>query len=163
VTDYRTGHIPNWLTFGALVVAPIAHASIAYAHAGGNAALVAAAYSIVGAIVCALVPLLLYRLGAMGGGDVKLLAALGALLTPMLGLEAELYGFIAAMLIAPARLIYEGKFLKMLGNTARLVANPFLPKAKRKEVPQEAMSWYRLGPAIFLGTLGAVVANWSGR
>ena len=162
-TDARTGHIPNWLTLSPLGLAPLAHAAFAASHGGGHAAreaLIAAAYSVVGALVCALVPLFLYRASAIGGGDVKLLAALGAICMPMLGIEAELYGFVAAALIAPARLAYEGKLFATLGNTMHLVANPLLPKAKRRTIDPASMTWFRMGPAIMVGTLGAVVANW---
>jgi prepilin peptidase CpaA len=140
--------------------APFAHATYAGLHAGTHAALIAFAYSVVGAVVCGLVPLFLYRLSAIGGGDVKLLAALGALCMPMLGLEAELYGFVAAALIAPARLAFEGKLFTTLGNAGRLALNPLLPKAKRKEIDPQKMTWFRMGPAIFVGTALAVFANW---
>jgi prepilin peptidase CpaA len=138
-TDFRTGHIPNPVTLVPLAAAPFAHATYAGLHAGTHAALIAFAYSVVGAVVCGLVPLFLYRLSAIGGGDVKLLAALGALCMPMLGLEAELYGFVAAALIAPARLAFEGKL---------------------KEIDPQKMTWFRMGPAIFVGTALAVFANW---
>ena len=159
-TDARTGHIPNWVTLLPLGIAPVAHAVFACVRGGGKEALFAAAYSIVGAFVCALVPLLLYRASAIGGGDVKVLAALGAICMPMLGIEAELYGFVAAAVIAPARLAYEGKLFATLGNTARLVGNPLLPKDKRRTSEPASMTWFRMGPAIFLGTLGAVFASW---
>jgi prepilin peptidase CpaA len=159
-TDARKGEIPNWITLWPLGLAPIAHAALAGAREGGKEALIAIAYSVVGAVVCSIVPLILYRMSAIGGGDVKLFAALGAVCMPMLGIEAELYGFVAAALIAPARLAYEGKLFATLGNTARLVVNPILPKAKRKEIDPASMHWFRMGPAILVGTLAAVVANW---
>ena len=77
----------------------------------------------------------------------------------MFGLEAEMYAFVAAALIAPARLAYEGKLWKTLGNSARLVVNPFLPRSKRREIAHSDMSWFRLGPAIFLDTVDAAIAN----
>ena len=90
----------------------------------------------------------------------KLFAALGALLQPLIGFEAQTYAFVAAALIAPARLAYEGKLLKTLKNTVFLVANPFMPKDKRRTVDQEMMSWFRMGPAIFLGTAVAALMHW---
>jgi prepilin peptidase CpaA len=158
--DFRTGHIPNPVTLVPLAAAPFAHAIYAGIHGGGRAALVAFAYSVVGALVCSLVPLFLYRLSAIGGGDVKLLAALGALCMPMLGLEAELYGFVAAALIAPARLAFEGKLFATLGNAGRLALNPLLPKAKRTEIDPAKLTWFKMGPAIFAGTVLAIFANW---
>lgn len=160
--DWRSGHIPNWLTLGPLLLAPIAHAIVAYVKAGHDAAGHALLFSILGAVACGAVPLLLYRLGAIGGGDVKLLAAVGALCMASVGIECEFYAFIAAALYAPGRLAYEGKLLRTLGNTVSLVANPFLPKARRKEIAPEMMTELRFGPAVAVGALVGVFLNWRG-
>lgn len=160
-TDWRTGNIPNWLTFGTLAVAPVAHFAVSLArHAPASEALATGGYSLLGAIVCGFFPVLLYRRGGIGGGDVKLFAALGALLRTMVGVEAELYCFMAAALIAPAHLAYEGKLFLTLKNSALMVVNPFLPAEKRRVVEQEATSWIRLGPAIFLGTILTAALYW---
>ena len=71
VTDYRTGRIPNWLTLPPLVVGPLLHFV-----SGGPTGLLGALVAIA---VCGLVPYLMFRCGAIGGGDVKLFAAMGAL------------------------------------------------------------------------------------
>lgn len=159
--DWRTGHIPNWLTLGALAVGVAFHATFAMIAAGPKSAAAAAGSSVLGAVVCALVPLLLYRLDAIGGGDVKLLAAVGAILRPMLGIEAELYGFLAVAVIMPAYLAYEGKLGAVLSNTMAIVKNPFLPKPRRKQVPQEMLTSVRFGPGIFAGTCLAAAMHWS--
>lgn len=172
VYDWRTGHIPNWLTLGALGVGVVGHAALGLAgnpHPGvvatGRAfdALTGAAFSLLGAATCAVVPLVLYRLGAIGGGDVKLLAALGAILRPMLGIEAELYAFVAAAIVAPGWLAYHGKLGTVLGNTLALVKNPFLPEERRRDIAPEMLTSVRFGPAIFAGTCGVAAMHWSGR
>ena len=159
--DWKTGNIPNWLTLGALGAGIVFHVVHALLTGTAQAALIAGGYSILGAASCAAVPLLLYRLDAIGGGDVKLLAALGAILRPMLGIEAELYGFLAIAVIAPGRLAYQGKLGAVLRNTLAIVKNPFLPKKRRREVPHEMLTSVRFGPAIFAGTCGAAVMHWS--
>ena len=159
--DWRSGEIPNWLTLGALGLAPFAH--LAYATSLGltsNEAVMEAGFSGGGAALCALVPLMLYRQNAIGGGDLKLLAALGAILQPRLGVEAEMYAFFSAALVAPARLAYQGKLFVTLKNAVVLLVNPFLPKERRKEIEPETMSWFRFGPAIFFGTALAVFLHW---
>lgn len=158
--DWRTGEIPNWVSLGPLVAAPIAHFAVYLATGHSQQAIQAAGFSVLGAAACALVPMALYRVGAIGGGDVKLLAAIGAICRPMVGIEAEFYAILAAALIAPARLAYEGKLLRVLGNTLSLALNPFRPKDKRKELTPEMMTTMRFGPAIFLGTCVAAVVNW---
>jgi prepilin peptidase CpaA len=158
--DLRTGHIPNGVSVGALAAALVAHGAIGAHEAGVAGAAAGVGVAALGALLCGLAPLLLFSLGAMGGGDVKLLGALGALCMPLVGLEAELYGFVAAALFAPARLAYDGKLLRTLGNTLALVTNPLRPKAKRRALPPEMMAEMRFGPAIFAGTLAAALANW---
>lgn len=159
--DWRTGEIPDWVSLGPLVVAPIAHFAVYVATGHSQEAIQAAGFSVLGAAACALVPMALFRAGAIGGGDVKLLAAIGAICRPMVGIEAEFYGILAAaIIIAPARLAYEGKLLRVLGNTVSLALNPFRPKDKRKELTPEMMTQMRFGPAIFVGTCIAAVLNW---
>lgn len=160
-TDWRRGEIPNWLTYSALVGAPILHASrFLAAKEPTDIALTEAGISIGGAVLCAIVPGLMYRQGAIGGGDLKLLAALGALLQPMIGVEAEMYGFFGAALVAPARLAYEGRLIATLKNAGTILANMFRPKAKQRNVDEVALSWFRLGPALFFGVLLATYLHW---
>ena len=160
-TDWRRGEIPNWLSYGSLLLGPVLHVGRALvAHRTMDAALTEGGFSIVGALVCAIVPAMLYRQGAIGGGDLKLLAALGALLQTMLGVEAEMYGFFAAALIAPARLAYDGKLISTLKNSLAILVNLFLPKAKQKHVEETALSWFRLGPPLFFGVALTAYLHW---
>lgn len=160
-TDWRRGEIPNWLVYGALASGPLLHAGrMLVAHETMENALTEGGFSIVGALVCALVPALLYRQGAIGGGDLKLLAALGAILQTMLGVEAEMYGFFAAALIAPARLAYEGKLIATLKNALTILTNLFMPKAKQRHVEETALSWFRLGPPLFFGVALTAYLHW---
>lgn len=158
--DWRTGEIPNWLSFWPLVLAPLGHAVLGFRSAGLAGAGLGALYSLAGVIVCGVIPAFLYRSGAIGGGDVKLLGALGAILRPMVGIEAQFYSFIVAALYAPIQMAYEGKLLRTLGNTALLVRNVFVPPAKRREVPREMLSQLRFGPFIFVATVIVVFLHW---
>jgi len=160
--DWRKGEIPNWVTLGPLGMGLLGHLVLGLVSAGVHGALWSVLGALLGAIACGLVPALLWYKGAIGGGDLKLLMAIGALLGPMLGIEAELYGFIAAALYAPARLAYEGKLLRTLGNTFSLAFNPVLPKAKRREIAPEMMTWLRFGPPMFVGMCVTALLNWRG-
>lgn len=160
--DWRKGEIPNWLTLPALVIGPVMHFVISL-KLGTNAAASEAGISIAGALICALVPMLLYRQNAIGGGDVKLFAAIGALCQPLIGIEAEMYGFLAAAIVAPVRLAYEGKLFRTMRNALYVAMNPMLPKEKRQEIEPEAMSWFRLGPAIFIGMVLTAALHWRDR
>lgn len=162
VFDWRTGQIPNWLTLGTIALAPLAHVVFGVRASGGdlNEGLLAGGYSLGGLAVCSLVPLILWRQQAIGSGDIKLFAALGAIGQFSLGLEIQLYGFLAAAILAPAKLAYDGKLMQTLRNTGRLMVNSVVPKDRRSPIEHEAMSWFRLGPAIFIGTALTTAIHW---
>lgn len=159
--DLRRGLIPSWLTLGALVLGPLFHAGRMLAmKAPMDAALTEGGLSALGAVATGLVPMLLYRQGAIGGGDVKLLAALGAWLQPMVGVEAELYGFMTAVVVAPAQLAYEGKLFLALKNAFVILTNFFVPKARRREVDEVTLSWFKLAPPLFFGVVLSSYLHW---
>jgi prepilin peptidase CpaA len=164
--DFRTGHIPNRLIVTGLVLALLlqlgvrvllARAPDATAMSELGAGLLNAG---LGVVVCSIVPFVLYRLDAIGGGDVKLLMALGAFAGPLIGLEIELYSFIVVALYAPARLAYEGRLFRMLSNSALILANPFMPKEKRRPVGPELLTSLRFGPAVFVAAAVVCALRW---
>lgn len=164
--DFRSGHIPNRLVaVGAavgLVVHVAVHLLLLRAPQQSTLELLssAAVNVAIGVLVCAAVPLLLFRVGAMGGGDVKLLAACGVWAGPIIGMHVELYAFVVAAVYAPARLAYQGQLFRLLGNSAVLLKNPFLPRAQRKEVPQALLTELRFGPAVFVATALVALVRW---
>lgn len=160
--DWRRGEIPNRLTYGALALAPVAHAA-ASAVVGGSwlEALTAAGLSILGALICGLFPALAWHRGLLGGGDVKLFAALGALLHPFTGFEAQVYAYYVAAFFVPIGLLYKGTFWQSLKNSGLIVMNAFRPRSKRIEVNPTSLTWFRLGPAIFVGCLLTTAVHWS--
>jgi prepilin peptidase CpaA len=160
--DLRTREIPNWLSFGALGAGVLAHFAAGFAHGGVAAGTREGSWSIVGAFACGLVPFLFWRLGAFGGGDVKMTAAIGALLLPMQGVEAELYALIAAAIVAPARLAWEGQLFHVLGNVIQMVLNPLRPKARRRQLSPEMMTSLRFGPSILAGVTWCALLHWKG-
>lgn len=159
VIDWRTGLIPNWLSLGGIALGIIGHTLYGVWVADVRMGLMEGAGSLLGVVLCSLAPGLMYWKGAMGGGDLKLFAALGALLHPMLGIEAQMYSFVSAAVIAPARLAYEGHLGRVFGNSLALLLNPLRSSEKKKPVPTEMMSWFRLGPAIFLGVLATLAVH----
>ena len=152
VADVRRGIIPNWLTLPWLVAAPLLH----FALFGAQAAL----WSVVGILVCAVVPLILRSAStdAMGGGDLKLFAAFGGLLGPGLGLEVQLASMLVLALYALGVLAFRGKLLRTLSNTLLIAVNLVRPQAKRRAVEPELLTSMRMGAAI-LTALVLVVAQ----
>jgi prepilin peptidase CpaA len=158
-TDYRTGHIPNWITFPALLGGIFGHWIYGWVVLGFNDGAIEGLTAIAGAALCSLAPGLMYWKGGMGGGDLKLFAALGALCQPMIGIEAEMYAFVVAALIAPAKLAYQGRLFAVLKNSLALFLNPLRSAKNKREVPPEVMTWFRLGPAVFVGMLATLVVH----
>jgi len=114
-------------------------------------------------VLAALVPLFLFRKGAMGGGDVKLFAALGALVGFELGISIVLNSFVVMLVIAFASVLYKGQALRMMRNVGTMLVNAFRPAAHRKVVASEALSWFRMGPAIFLAVCVQTLFEWRWR
>ncbi|MEZ4260510.1 MAG: A24 family peptidase [Polyangiaceae bacterium] len=159
VTDLRSGHIPNRLTYGALSFGVGAHFARGAVCGDLSDGVTAGALAVAGAAACGAVPLFMFSRGAMGGGDVKLFAAIGALLQPLGGLEAETYAFVAAALVAPAQLAWQGKLARTLAHTALLITNPLRKAEDRRPVPESMCAWFRLGPAVLVGMVASLLVH----
>jgi len=155
--DWKTGLIPNWLTFGALALGVGGHVGHGFSLGGLPEAAQQLVLSLSGVALCSLVPALMFFKGGMGGGDVKSFAALGALCHPMLGIEAQLHAFLVLALIVPAQLAHQGRLLQTLRSAAALVLRPL--RRGPLPPPEAAPSWVRLGPAICAGTLITVMLH----
>jgi prepilin peptidase CpaA len=158
--DWRSGRIPNALTLGAIPVAAGVHA---WAAAQGRA-WESAAFCFLGAAVCCLGPALLWKAGWVGGGDVKILAAMGAVGGPTLGVEAAFFAFFCAMAFVVVRLSWRGTFFRTLGNSLALATSPLRkgsglrglkgPSAGTRDGSREAATTdtMRFGPFAFAGS-----------
>jgi prepilin peptidase CpaA len=124
VTDVRTGQIPNRLVawgLGLGMAAPIASALLS---APKGALLITLGEglgrALAGLLVTAAVPLALFLMRALGGGDVKLFAAVGTLAGPSLGFAIVSHAFFFAVPLAVAIWIRQGRLWAALGTTGRL-------------------------------------------
>jgi prepilin peptidase CpaA len=157
--DYRTGHIPNGLTYPALLVSPFAWAGLELAR-GGSAAGAGTAFlaSVGGAFVCGLFPAYQFSRRQLGGGDVKLFAALGAMLGPVMGLHAQFFAMLFAALWVPATWAWRGIFWKTVGEALQCIPRVVARRtAAAAATPSAFASKIRLGPAILAGAFCAVV------
>ncbi len=142
-TDHRTGRIPNWLTLPAVALGLGIHGAMG----AGPELLVSA----LGLLIAAAVPAMLYKVSAgkgIGGGDVKLFAALGALLGPSLSIEVQFGAFALLAVFALIRLTFRGALGRVLLNSVCLLVNPLLPVKRRRVIEPESMTEMRMGPAI---------------
>ena len=145
--DWRARRIPNVLTLGALIAAPVLHALVQ-----PSSPLRAAGFSVVGAMACAVVPLGFFLAGWIGAGDVKLVAAVGAIVGPSLGLESIFFAFLSGSAIAIVRLAYEGVLLRSLANGAMAIFGLVRPLARRTPLGAEMARSLRFGPFVLVGS-----------
>ncbi len=101
LSDIRTGRIPNALTYPAILAGPL----LALLPWAGPDVM----SSLAGLAVAFLPALVLWALGALGGGDVKLLAAVGGLLGYPLILEGLFYSLVAATGMGLTLILWRGE------------------------------------------------------
>jgi prepilin peptidase CpaA len=144
--DFFTRRIPNLLTLGGFILGIGYHGSVGFVERGVGGGLRGIGLALLGAILCAIVPTMSFNRGEMGGGDVKLFAAIGAMAGLSLGIDAQAITFIfAALILWPWRLAKAGK-LRAFG--AQIVAKVLRRSEKLDAIKVAPVV---LGPSIFLG------------
>ncbi len=93
--------------------------------------------------------------GATGSGDVKLMAAVGALLGPSRVIQAFLGTALAGGVIALAIALHRRRLRRTLGSAARVLAHG-APAADDIERP-DAGNRFAYAPAIAIGALAAAL------
>ena len=122
-TDLSRGKVYNWCTYLAIGLGlGLGHILDAY-RPGGHAYLI---NSILGIVMALLVFALPYFLGWIGGGDVKLFAAIGALAGASVGghyfvLYAAVYSAVVGAVIAIGVLIWRGRLWEGLKGSVRVL------------------------------------------
>ena len=111
--DLSMRRIPNVLTFGAAAAALMFH--------GGTAGWTGVAHAGAGLIVGLLMFLPVFWLGGMGGGDVKLLAALGAWIGPGPALWMAAFTALAGGPLAVLLAVWHGSGRTMVQNVWSLL------------------------------------------
>ena len=143
--DARTGRIPNALTAAtalaglALATRGLTDVTLPVALAGGALGL------------ALMLPGRLF--GATGGGDVKLMAALGTLLGPRQIVVAFVVGAIAGGALALVHAARRGRLALTMARTAQLVTDPAAAKAAIDEAAPHTRFAY--GPALAAGAVFA--------
>lgn len=108
--DLRSRRIPNWLTFS-LLLAGLAQ-GFTWAHT------VTPGQSVLGFLTGFGLTFVLFGIGALGGGDVKLLAGLGAWLGPWPTLLVFAIAAIIGMVIVLVQAAVQGRLAKLFRNSA---------------------------------------------
>ena len=147
-TDVRTRRIPNWLT-GAIV-----GAAFGLAFGGGP---VTPMRALLGLVVGLALMLPGHVIGATGAGDVKLMAAVGAVVGPDVIFRAFLYSAVAGGVLAVVVAVRRGRLGTTLQATTNLVTQPV--HAKRAIEASDRANRFAYGPAIAVGTFFSLVVH----
>lgn len=118
VTDWRNRKIYNWLTYPAFLVGLLLH-TIAF----GLSGLAAGALTGFGVIA---VGLLILPFGWLGGGDIKLLAVIGATLGPWPLYEIFAYAVFVGFVMAICLSVVNGYLWTLIKKMARFLRSLFL-------------------------------------
>jgi len=152
ITDLRSARIPNALTFSALALGLLFHVL-----APSGSGLLAA---FAGLLAGLLVFFPFFALGAMGAGDVKLMAALGVWLGWQPVIQVALYGAVAGGVLAIVLAMWRGYLRTALQNILALFRYWAVVGIKPlPELTLEAGTGLRLPYALPI-MVGLVVTLW---
>jgi prepilin peptidase CpaA len=149
IVDIRTRRIPNELT------AALAGIGLGLSAAGVSGIPVWA--SMLGFIVGLALMMPGHLLGATGAGDVKLMAAVGAIVGPALVVTAFLFTAVAGGVLAVVVAARRRRLSATLAGTGRLVAGSAETRAQLRSAP--AVSRFAYGPAIAVGSILAALVG----
>lgn len=141
IIDIRRGIIPNWLTLPGFLGGLAWH--LLFAEGRG------VLFALTGAVSTLLLFLVPFLRGGVGGGDFKLLAAIGSFLGPWSGLRAAVAAALAGGALAAALLLARARRAGRAG-------------VRRYSLSGErGRDWGTLpyGPAIAMGTALCVIAS----
>ncbi len=108
-TDIKTSKIPNVITVSGIVGGLLYNGVI-----NGFDGL---KFSFIGLIIATVLLLILYLLGGIGAGDVKLFAAIGAITGTIFVLNTMMYSILYGGLIGVGILLYRKEFIRRMTHT----------------------------------------------
>lgn len=147
MVDIRVRRIPNTLT------ATLAGIGVGLAASGISGVSLGA--SVAGFILGFLLMMPGHALGATGAGDVKFMAAVGAIVGPSLVVSAFLFTAVAGGVLALAVAARRQRLGATIAGTGRLIAAP--GDAKKEIRAKTVSSRFAYGPAIAIGSVLAAL------
>ena len=155
VFDVRQGRIPNWLTYPGIVSGVVLRGLLLGWKGAGSA--------VVGCLLAGGVFLLFYLVRAMGGGDVKLAAALGSIIGPgnavVMLVATALCGGVLALVYAMCGHRIRAT-VRNLGTVLRFHAWAGMRAHPELNLDNPVALRMPYGLAIVAGTLYAFLAVW---
>lgn len=150
--DLRYRKIPNWATLPGIALG-LGMNGLLHGWGGMKA-------SGIGFLIGFGALLVLFVLSWMGGGDVKLMAAVGALKGYPFVVSALFYSLIVGVLLGVIMLIWNRKTLRTFKNLFLVVASRVSPLIPKHDIKREEAQKIPFGLAIVLGTLWAMIVGY---
>lgn len=150
-TDVDSRRIPNWLTYS--VAGAALFLATACRLAGLDHVFIDPAASLKGLIVCFGVMVIAYCVANVGAGDVKLSAAIGALVGSAMGLEIIVLAHVTAGLFALSRVI---RLIGLRWFVQRALSFAFPARFEQPMLDRETLN-YPVPMAVFF-SIGTVLA-----
>jgi len=144
-TDLVRNKVYNWLTFPTMALGLILNTA---AHQWPGLGMAGA-----GLVVGGLLFLPFFLWGGMGAGDVKLMAAVGALMGASFVVNTALYASMIGGVLAVVFLMFKGELWETLKRIGCLLLSPFTPT----EYPKKNSQHYPMPYAVIIA-LGAAAA-----
>jgi prepilin peptidase CpaA len=151
--DLKYRKIPNWATLPAIVLG-LGLNGLLLGWGGMKA-------SGLGFLVGFGALLVLFILSWMGGGDVKLMAAVGALKGYPFVVSALFYSLIVGVVIGVAMLIWNRKTLRTFKNLFFVVGSRLSSVIPKQDIKREETQKIPFGLAIVLGTVWAMIMGYA--
>ncbi|UCD84719.1 MAG: prepilin peptidase [Deltaproteobacteria bacterium] len=152
ITDLAYKKIYNFITIPAMVLGLLGNACF-----GGWDGL---QLSLIGLLVGGGVFFLIFIFGGIGGGDVKLMAAIGALMGYPFIVGAVFYSVLVGGLMAIILMIWRNALWSSVKNISLSLYTAFVPGLERVPLNPENSLPVPYGMAIVLGTLGAWIERY---
>ncbi len=153
--DLKVGRIPNWLTYPAILIGLGLHALVG--GIGLEPGKMGLTESLAGLAV-GFVPLGLFWLaGGIGGGDAKLMAAIGALAGPGLTMASLFYGALIAAVMAIVVMVQKKLVVRTLRRVWHTLALLMAPKMRPADPTTADSPKIPFAVALCLGTAAAVL------
>jgi prepilin peptidase CpaA len=152
VVDLRIGKVPGWLTYPAVLAALVAHLIIG--GWSGEPGQIGLSGSLIGLLAGFGPMLVFWLLGGIGGGDAKLMGALGALGGWRFVLAVLIYSMAAAAVMAVVVMIRRGivvRTLKRMWNMLSLTLSGVKPAGPSEDSPQVPFA-----VAVCVGVLASI-------
>lgn len=147
VTDVTKGVIYNWVTIPAMALGLV----LGGWHLGWSGFL----SSILGLVLGGVILFLPFLLGGVGGGDVKLLAAAGALGGPVFALKTAVYACLLGGAVALIIMTAKGRLFAGLGQAGRFFRGFMVPGLKPEPPAPLGLPGIPFAVCITAGALGA--------